>query len=512
MEQALRHVLSEQGKLLKRADSSKLVGVALRLSNLASMTSGMLAEGFNRSQKTDALTKEAKEVEVEIDALSEELWTPIQISVSAIYERIEKSMQPQAGQHGFAAEVRAHYHNLRLRLLEQMIGARMLAQSSDLGEETERIWQQFLERHLGPMFRVLRGGYVCDHLGNKSSQMDLLVVPSDAQIFVPGDSEGGKAHVLIDQIISVSMVTANLTTKKLRSDCEKLQSLPIFADQDKDYPNLKGHPWPLCYVLAAQSDPIEELKKEWVNMCRGEVPTFLPQFVVTLDEGFLYSGLRKWPCPRISANYATAKNVQTETGIYGGLGLAWLVTQHRGRLAVIEHQAFGPINRYAQLLQNALMREGVPPTYSRRFDTMFQMLPVGGVMEWGSVANWVHNGVQLRSLARKNKGAKSWWECELLRPGVDPHSLNGDSAKDYLRWFRYPVANQVGRLVAIEEWLTHESKADHRRRVAVFEAATGEEIMGPLVDALKSPFAKEGVFAEIEAGLPARPNASEATG
>jgi hypothetical protein len=86
-------------------------------------------------------------------------------------------MRPEPGRYGFAGEIRAHYHNMRLRLLEQMIGARMLALSSDLGDETERIWQQFLEQHLGPMFRVLRGGYICDHAGNKSCQVEMIVSP-----------------------------------------------------------------------------------------------------------------------------------------------------------------------------------------------------------------------------------------------------------------------------------------------------------------------------------------------
>ena len=265
MEQALRHVLSEQEKLLKRRDASDLTPILKGLCDLALKTTNLIAAGCNRPGSTKHLTGEAKRIETVVDDVSEELWSPIQVSVHAIYERIEQSFQPKSGEFGFAAEVRTHYHNLRIRLLEQMLSARMLASSSDLGDECERIWQQFLERHLGPMFRVLRGGYICDHQGTKSCQIDLIVVLADAQVFVPGDSEDGKAHALIDQIVAAIMVTANLTTKKLTDDWEKLQSLPRYLDFEKDYPQLNGHPWPLCYILAAQSDPTEELQKTWKN-------------------------------------------------------------------------------------------------------------------------------------------------------------------------------------------------------------------------------------------------------
>lgn len=323
MDEALRHVLSEQQKLLKREDSVELTSLFSSLCALAFHTSTMLAEGFNRPRSTAALTTEAKAIEAAADALSESLWRPIQVSVSAIYERIEKSMQPSPGKYGFAAEIRAHYHNLRLRLIEQLVGARMLALSSDLGDESERIWQQFLERHLGATFRVLRGGFIYDHEGNKSSQIDLIVVPADAHVFVPGDSEGGKAHVLIDNVISAIMVTANLTVEKMTSDWKKLQSLPVFTEQTKDYPRLTEHPWPLCYVVAAQSDSAEELKAAWLAICTDGIPRVVPQFIVTLDMGYIYSGARKWPAPQFPTNYVAATDVHAESGVYAGLGLAW---------------------------------------------------------------------------------------------------------------------------------------------------------------------------------------------
>jgi hypothetical protein len=63
MEQALRHVLSEQEKLLKRSDSDALINVVLSLNCLAINTNNQLMEGFHRLKTAAQLTKEAKEIE-----------------------------------------------------------------------------------------------------------------------------------------------------------------------------------------------------------------------------------------------------------------------------------------------------------------------------------------------------------------------------------------------------------------------------------------------------------------
>jgi hypothetical protein len=76
--------------------------------------------------------------------------------------------------------------------------------------------------------------------------------------------------VLIDQMISAIMVmaTSNLSAAKLKSDWQKLQSIPAFPEMEKDHAHLKGLTWPLCYILAAQSDSAEDLKEAWKQVCR----------------------------------------------------------------------------------------------------------------------------------------------------------------------------------------------------------------------------------------------------
>ncbi len=119
-----------------------------------------------------------------------------------------------------------------------------------------------------------------------------------------------------------------------------------------------------------------------------------------------------------------------------------------------------------------------------------------------NVSYWAHNGLQLRSLSWIKKDAKTWWERTFLQPGIVHETLDYKSATQFLRWFRYLPLSPTGRIVAIEEWLNHESKSDHKCRIAVFDTITGIKITGPLVDGLKSVAEIEPVQAEIEAGLP----------
>lgn len=193
MEQALRHVLSEQETLLQRPDCDQLCCILSSLNRLAIDTSDVLIGSLNSIRSTKNLTRAARDIERAVDDISEVLWTHLRVSVSSVYERIEDSLERKPGKPGFISDTRAHYHNLRVRLLEQTLGARSLVLNSDLGDEHERIWQQFFERHLGPSFKILRGGHIYGYEGNRSSaQIDLIVVPAEAQIFIPGDSEGGK--------------------------------------------------------------------------------------------------------------------------------------------------------------------------------------------------------------------------------------------------------------------------------------------------------------------------------
>ena len=384
-------------------------------------------------------------------------------------------------------DIRDQYHNLRIRLLEQIIGARMLTNNNDLGEEHERIWQQFIQNQLGPTFIVLRGGHILDHSGRRSdAQIDLIVVAAGASFITPGDSEGGKANVFIDDVIAAIMLTTNLTTDKLKSDWGKLQSLPDFTDKTKDHPNLEKDAWPLCYIFSSQSCPIDALRSKWEELAKTTTIKFLPQVLVSLDGGSMFSGAMAWPRPRYPGNYTQPDHVKIWSGLDTGMGIAWALLQIRGRLAAIEKRALGSIVRFAGLLDKAGMKEATPPTWSPRFNSMFRKHEIAGNISWGMSASFAHNRLALNSVRRAIPGTDGMTSRELYKPNIDPQTLDSPERDKHLRWFRYDITHTAGNFLALEEWEEIRSKENHRTRIAVFNIATGEEMISPEVKALQS--------------------------
>jgi len=144
------------------------------------------------------------------------------------------------------------------------------------------------------------------------------------------------------------------------------------------------------------------------------------------------------------------------------------------------------------------MHEATPPTWSHRFDTMFQMRPIAGVIEWGGAACWAHNRLQLTCLKRKDEQTKAVWEVELMQPGVDLSTLDWRSYTKFLRWFRYGATHAAGHLLAVEEWTNHASKTDHQRKIVIFDTVSGEELTGPVVESARELSDMERVMEAIK--------------
>ena len=483
IEQALRFVLDEQAKLLGRPDVSELTQPILALNKLSQDTQAAIADGVSQLKSVEKLIKQAQEVEALCDDLSEKLWRFIPVPVCSVYEKLERALRPQEDKYGAAAELRSHYQGLRVRLLEQTLGARLLDSNSDLGLEMERIWQQFLQRSLGPGVRVLTGGVITDYEGNHSKhQIDLIVTPAEAHVTFPGDSDG-KAHVPVDQVISAIMVKSTLKGLKLRKDWEALKDIPPYPEMVIDHPLLappshgRPHAWPLRYIIGSQSDPTNTLKGVWEKAVEeGAGP--VPELVVTLDSGFLYSGGSCWPRPRYPNNYTEPDQIMAQTDNYSGLGLAWLITQHQARLAVIQRRAIGPIERQKKSLDTAMHTQATPFTHSMKFNSMFRARPIAGNFKWGGVSIHAHNRLSLNTVDGANGRP-------LCLPGTDPEKAVYPNHTTGVRWFRYPEQHVAESLLALEEWLEPKDPDKHAKRIAVFDTKSDREVTGPRVAALQ---------------------------
>lgn len=497
LEQALRHVLQEQAKLIFHDDAEKLRDTVKSLNDLALATTIPLSAGFKSRRDLEKLRRQAIDLEKGVDDLSEELWRPLPISVSPVFHRLEASLDRREGAIGSWDETKAHFHDMRIRLLEQTIGARALMNSNDLGDENERIWLQFLERQLGSMFRVFRGGFILDYQGNRSGQIDLIVTAADEHVMIPGDSDDGKAMVYVDQVISAIMVTATLDAEKLGKDWLGLQQIPAYPEKEKDFANshLRKEPWPLCYIVASQSDEPAGLVKTWENLCREGHTRLIPQLVITLDGGFLYGGssVLVWPHPHTNSFDTEAHNVGRQSGVHAGLGLGWLLLQHQARLASVQRRQLASIGRQSVQLRRATSVSATPATWSR-FDIAFEMCPIAGVMEWGRYGHTVHNRLRSRTIFIRDES--KWIHFKV--PGAEPEPISGDGrewAHKNLRWFRRDKFGLFGKWFFAEELQNWKSKSDHSRRIVVFNTETGEEVA--VGNSLKALPESDSVLAEL---------------
>lgn len=482
LEHALRHVLAEQAKVLNHKHAALLIESAKALGDLAAETWAALSAGMHKVRATSHLTKKAREIERSIDDLSEKHWFYLGISVSSIYQRIEESFTLQPVQErlklGTALAVRNHFHNLRLLLLEQILGARMLINNNDYGSEVERVLQQFFQTELGPEFRVLQGGHILNYVGDEAdAQIDLIVVPADAHVMQASSADGSKVNVLCDQVIAAIMTTSNLAGKKLGEDWEKLRRLSDLFKFTEEFPGGKEQAWPLCYMISAQSDPLDNLTQKWATIVESTPDSkFVPQFLMSLDTGFAYSGATSWPRPRYPGNYVERGQVMTEQDIYAGLGIAWILTQIRARAKLLQNKPHRSIQRFTKLLDDAALKSATPPTWAPRFDKFGSHRPIEGILYWGSVSRWAHNKLYLCCLEKHHPDLKSKGQFRVFRDGVDTTTLGWKEESQYLRWFRHGTHWSARGLIALEEWRRTDDDSDYACSYAVFESATGEEI------------------------------------
>jgi hypothetical protein len=500
LENALRHLFAEQAKVLNSERCDLLIEPARELGDLAARTWHLLSEGLHKIRCTKHLTQKAHAIERAIDDISEKHWFYLEVSVSSIYERIEQSFTLRPIQERLklktALGVRNHFHNLRLLLLEQILGARMLINNNDYGSEVERVWQQFFQRELGPEFRVLQGGHILNYVGDDANaQIDLIIVPADAHAMLASSADGSKVNVLCDQVIAAIMTTSNLTEKKFEEDWEKLRRVSELFKFTDEFPNGKEQAWPLCYLLSAQSAPLADLSKRWVGMVESTPDSkFVPQFLVSLDTGFAYSGATSWPRPRYPSNYIERDHVNTEQGIYAGLGIAWMLSQMRARAKLLQNKPHRSIQRFTKLLDDASMKEATPPTWVPRFDTFGSVRPIEGILHSGHNSRWAHNKLYLCCLKRVHPDLKTTREFHVFRDGVDTSTLDRKDEHKYLRWFRHGFHRSAMGLVALQEWTPNPDHAEYSCSYAVFDSTDGEELK------LDPPIDKRG-FSDIREAL-----------
>jgi hypothetical protein len=467
---ALRQVLKEQQKLLFLEHSSEFLPVIRRIAQFSIELEDWYSGKYHLQDRSAHFLEEAKKIEAAADEISEQVWSYAPLELVPYLERICVRRAELKTEKTFPSLLKPQYDNFRLGLLEQVAGARFLANNSDLGEEVERILVQYLERRFGASIRVVRGGHIYDFDGHRSDQIDIIITLSDSLSFCPADTSEGKYNVIIDQVIAAISVTSRLTADRLAEKWRGLQSIPAFKDKERSFPGLKDHAWPLCYIVGAESDDLEKLKTAWEKIVSETEFKHVPQMVFLLDSGYLMAGTACWP--RSKWGQGAAAKLHVGTGLYAGLGLGWLELQIAGRNCVATRKPVEWVQRLSEQLSQLELTELLPFDAQKHRFFIFDS-PVHGVLKWGAEEFFPHNRLHLNTMIAGNEtltDASRAIACDKYfgRYQFEP------------RWFRLDEVYKNGDYCALEEWIKPGDAKTHRTRIAVFDSRDGQEVTDKL--------------------------------
>ncbi|MDB6024508.1 MAG: hypothetical protein JWM68_731 [Verrucomicrobiales bacterium] len=471
---ALRHTLQQQEKLLRHNHVVELLPVIQKLAQFTLELEKWYSSKYHLKDRCEYFIREAEKIEAEADCISEKMiWSYAPVSIVPIFHKIRDRQTALRNEQSYPKQLRTQFNNFRLGLLEQIAGARLLENNSDLGDEVERILVQYLNRRLGGGVRVLRGGHIYDYENNRSGQIDIIITPANALGFCPADTDDGKYNVMIDQVIAAISVTSRLSIVKLRERRQQLQGIPDFKQKAQNYPSLQDQPWPLCYIVAAESDDdLDTLWKKWDETGSPDDKHPL-QMGLLLDSGYIRATTSFYPAASGEGLPEKVHDVMPGDEIYAGLGLGWLEVQIARRNCILTNQTSDWAHRLSKQLSNLELREASPPTYDKKRDRwLFPRCSVHGVLTTTGYGKWAHNKLLLFSIYIDEK--------PLLNP-TKPIPREKYLRYDFEpRWFKVDVKATNGDYCALEEWTDSTDHENHQRRIVVFNSRTGAEVTDKL--------------------------------
>ena len=163
---------------------------------------------------------------------------------------------------------------------------------TDIGESRERVYAEFLKKHLPSGCNVLFGGFLFNLEGHESKQLDLIIT-SDASIqFNSSIEEGGKSFSCVEGTLAVVSVKSSLNSNELIDALENIASIP---DKEplgsKKPPNLKissYKDWPYKIIYASKGIKMSKLA-QCINNFRIRYPALplskLPDLIQVGGQG-----------------------------------------------------------------------------------------------------------------------------------------------------------------------------------------------------------------------------------
>jgi uncharacterized protein DUF6602 len=425
---------------------------------------------FNKSNPLKYFGGQALKLEKQGDRLAEKLWSGNCLSLYCIFNYA--NLEKEYSKNKFEMMLRTHFDIQRIRLLEQIRGARLLQQNSDLGDDVEKVFVEYLQQNLDNDCKVVRGGHIFDQEGNRSKQIDIMVIQAKTFSMCPASTLQGKHNVTVDQVIAAISVKSTLTEKEFEDAWLGIQSIPIYSEQDEDYVGLKDNAWPLCFIVCANSSDIRDLDNKWSSLSNN--PTHELQLFMSLEKGFSTSSNVSWPL---------RSNVRGEE-LIAGLGLGLMINSILARSAYLAKRSLSFYKKQSAMFYKATIKAGCgSPINSPKYNKIGPLLSINEIIRWQNMSKiYYSNGEIYRRCLHLNNELTV--NALLIR---DKRLVNterpilrklktGDGQLYESRWFEWYSEKTVDDILYLTEWLQDEKGISYHSRIVKFNLITGDEV------------------------------------
>lgn len=421
--------------------------------------------------------KQAAKIERRADQLSDKFFTPIQIRLNPIFDEARRITQKPRKQDAYGYSLRESYTRQRISLIQQVAGARLYPNNADLGGEFECCIKEYLEKNLGSDVRVTLGGHICDHEGNRSDQMDIIVSIADGVPFQPSSRVDGKSICLIEHVVAAITVKTKITRRNFKDAWKNIQSIPVYHSQDEDRPRLKGHSWPLCFAVCETTEGLDSVEDQWTDTVRNDAKhTHDFQLLFSLTEGFLYPNTVCWPL--IAFGLRSEYSVTKIEDFRASIGLGWMLLSIIARGALLAGKEPEHFKKISKTLHRLSLKEGVSPTYDPRHDLYFWAdIEIHGKLKTGTTGKRISNSRFATSLKFEEQ---TYYDLSRPNPNYEKERKERIfGTKPYeLRFFLQYAWQIQNNRVLLQEWQANED-GTYTVKPAAFCSSTGHEVKVP---------------------------------
>lgn len=169
-----------------------------------------------------------------------------------------------------------YFVNVAEVLRDQAKPSSIFPNASDKGWSRERVYAEFLKRHVPACCTVSFGGFVFDDKGNESKQIDVIVTFDIVPQFNFENPDGtGKSFWPIEGTLAVASLKSNLDKKEIYDALENIASIPpVKPLEGRLIFGVVANPvmheeWPLKIVYAPNGCSVETAKHHVEEFYQG---------------------------------------------------------------------------------------------------------------------------------------------------------------------------------------------------------------------------------------------------